>query len=88
MCFFLTLKRIVIEHTICRIKRYSELLQEVVFIAFFIGYAYSKSMASHGKVMLSGLLPIIALSTLLVCGTMQQQSALAFGVTKKKHAFL
>ena len=44
-------------------------------------------MVSHSKVMLLGLLPIIALSTLLICGTMQQQSALAFGVTKKNTHF-
>ena len=56
-------------------------------VAFSICCAYSKSMSSHSKVMLLGFLPIITLSTLLVCGTMQQQSALVFGVTHEDANF-
>ena len=44
-------------------------------------------MINHSKVMLLGLLPTIALSTLLVCGTMQQKSALAFGAEDKSAHF-
>ena len=54
---------------------------------FFYWSSYSKPMVNHSKVMLLGLLPIIAISALLVCGAMQQQSALAFGVTKKNTHF-
>jgi hypothetical protein len=58
-----------------------------VFIAFSIGCAHSKSMSSHSKLMLLGFLPMITLSTLLACGTMQQQSALVFGVTHEDASF-
>jgi len=44
-------------------------------------------MINHSKVMLLGLLPIIALSTLLICGTVQQKSALVFGAEDKSAHF-
>ncbi len=58
-----------------------------MFIAFFIGCAHSKSMSCNSRVMLLGFLPIITLLTLLVCGTVQQQSALVFGVTHEDASF-
>ena len=41
-------------------------------------------MVNHSKVMLLGLLPIVAISDFACVETMQQQSALAFGVNYKK----
>ena len=58
-----------------------------MFITFSIGCAHSKSMSSHSKVMLLVFLPIITLLTLLVYGTMQQQSASVFGVSPEDTNF-
>jgi hypothetical protein len=44
-------------------------------------------MVTHSKVMLLGLIPIVALSALLIYGTVQQQPVSAFEVTAKNAHF-